>query len=491
VCGVACSEPAPEAVKPAREEATASCPSAALREAAGPRNVVFVLADTLRRDRLGAYGGPARTPVFDALAAEGLRFERAWSNAPWTKPSIATLFTGLHPSQHGVVSHPRLRGDEADGAALSDVLGPQHETLAEALAKAGFHTGGIVTNPWLGAAFGFAQGFSSWDDALAANDAPGALVSRSALRWIEALPDDGRPFFLYLHYMDPHEPYRMIPEAALAARRATIEADARPVEPAWQRGIGRFAVDERGQQIASRGVPNNLALIELAYDLGVEAFDRALGVLVDGIEDMPRAESTVLIVTSDHGQALYRRGWQGHGHGLFADETGIPLLMRGPGIPEGAVVDCPAGLVDLRSTLCDLLDVSCAGPDAGRSLLDPGTEPRIVFSEAVRMRPRHRAARDLRYTLLHEPDGRTPPTALAPTRARRLFDHIQDPEGEQDLLVEAARTPSADQALERLTAAIEDGVEPLEIEAPEQMPLDAETRARLEALGYAEGERAH
>ncbi|MEN8160391.1 MAG: sulfatase [Myxococcota bacterium] len=479
-----------EAPEPPLEAAADACPTAALREAVGPRSVVFVLVDTLRRDRLGAYGGSARTPVFDALAAEGLRFERAWANAPWTKPSIATLFTGLHPSQHGVVSHPRLRGDVSDEAALNDVLGSSHETLAEALAAAGWHTGGIVTNPWLGAAFGFAQGFASWDDTLAANDAPGPRVSRAALRWIEALPDDDRPFFLYLHYMDPHEPYRMIPEAALAARRAAIEADARPVEPAWQHGIGRLAVDERGQQIAARGVPNNLALLELAYDLGVEAFDRALGVLVDGLAAMPRAEDALLVLTSDHGQALYRRGWQGHGHGLFADETGIPLLMRGRGIPVGVVVDCPVGLVDLRSTLCDLLGVACAGPDAGRSLLEPGDESRIVLSEAVRMRPRHRAARDVRYTLLHEPDGRTPPTARAPTAARRLFDHVADPEGEEDLLAETSRSPAVEQALDRLTAALDHGIEPIDIEAPERVPLDAATRSRLEALGYAEEESA-
>jgi arylsulfatase A-like enzyme len=452
----------------------------------GPRSVVFVLVDTLRRDRLGAYGGPAKTPVFDALAAEGLRFEGAWANAPWTKPSIATLFTGLHPSQHGVVSHPRLRGDAAGEAALNDVLGSSHETLAEALAAAGWHTGGIVTNPWLGAEFGFAQGFATWDDTLAANDAPGPLVSRAALRWIETLPDDDRPFFLYLHYMDPHEPYRMIPEAALAERRAAIEADPRPVEPAWQQGIGRLAVDERGQQIAARGVPNNLALLELAYDLGVEAFDRALGILVDGLDELPRAEDALLVLTSDHGQALYRRGWQGHGHGLFADETGVPLVMRGPGLPMGAVVDCPVGLVDLRSTLCDLLGVSCTGPDAGRSLLEPGAQPRIVVSEAVRRRPRHRAARDARYTLLHEPDGRTPATAVAPTAARRFFDHVDDPEGEEDLLAGASRSPAVEQALERLAAAVDHGIEPLAIEAPERIPLDAATRTRLEALGYVD-----
>jgi choline-sulfatase len=479
-----------EAAAPVPEATAASCPTAALREAVRPRSVVFVLADTLRRDRLGAYGGPARTPVFDALAAEGLRFERAWANAPWTKPSIATLFTGLHPSQHGVVSHPRLRGDASGEAALSDVLGEGHETLAEALAGAGWHTGGIVTNPWLGAAFGFAQGFASWDDALAANDAPGPRVSRAALKWIEALPDDGRPFFLYLHYMDPHEPYRMIPEAALAARLPAIEADTRPVDPAWQQGIARLAVDERGQQIAARGVPRNLALLELAYDMGVEAFDRALGVLLDELDTLPRAEDALIVVTSDHGQALYRRGWQGHGHGLFADETGIPLLMRGRGLPAGAVVDCPVGLVDLRSTLCDLLAVACAGPDAGRSLLEPGGEPRIVFSEAVRMRPRHRAVRSLRFTLLHEPDGRTPATALAPKGARRLFDHIDDPEGTEDLLEEPSRSRAAEQALERLTAALDHGLEPLAIEVPERIPLDAATRSRLEALGYADGESA-
>ena len=132
-CGIACSEPASESATPEVEASADACPTAVLREAVGRRSVVFVLVDTLRRDRLGAHGGPAHTPVFDALAADGLRFERAWANAPWTKPSIATLFTGLHPSQHGVVSHPRLRGDASGEPALSDVVGSSHETLAEGL----------------------------------------------------------------------------------------------------------------------------------------------------------------------------------------------------------------------------------------------------------------------------------------------------------------------------------------------------------------------
>lgn len=484
----ACGERAGERGSELALRRASGCPALAVAGEAAPRSVIFVLADTLRRDRLGAYGGPARTPAFDRLAAEGVLFTNVSAQAPWTKPSIATLFTGLYPSQHGLVSHPQMRGEAPREAELvSDALAAEHVTLAEALSAAGWRTAAFVSNPWLKARLGFAQGFDVWDDSLAGNDTPGRLVSQAGLDWLRGLPADGRPFFLYLHSMDAHEPYPPIPEAALAARRSEIEADARPLTPQARRAISLRARSESGELLAARGVPSNVALLELAYDLGVEESDAALATLLEGLERIPAARDAAIVVTSDHGEALHARGWAGHGHGFFEDEIGVPLVMRWPGLSAEAPVDCPLGLIDLRSTLCDLLGAPCGGLDQGRSLLAAEAPPaggHIVLSEGAIERPRHRAARDRRWKLLYEPDGRLPEGALPPRQALSLYDLESDPGEQHDRLAPEGEPGPAAGAFERLRAALESGIAALDLAAPEQVPLDAETRARLEALGY-------
>jgi arylsulfatase A-like enzyme len=489
----ACGEPEAARGPEVRLRHPAACPALAVAGEPAPRSVIFVLSDTLRRDRLGAYGGPARTPAFDRLAAEGVLFTNVATQAPWTKPSIATLFTGLYPSQHGVVSHPTMRSDAPGERPLaSDALASEHVTLAEALSASGWRTAAFVSNPWLRARLGFAQGFDVWDDALAGNDTPGALVSRAGLGWLRALPADGRPFFLYLHYMDAHGPYRPLPEAVLAEHRAVIEADPRPVSPQTQREISKHARDEHGELLAARGVPTNLALVELVYDLGVEAFDAALATLLDELERIPVARGAALVVTSDHGESLYRRGWGGHGYGFFEGEIGVPLVVRWPGLSAAAPVDCPLGLIDLRSTLCDLLALECGGLDQGRSLLAaeaPPEEGRIVLSEGAIERPRHRAARDRRWKLLYEPDGRLPDGAQAPSQAFSLYDLESDPLEQHDLLGPGGDPDRNAGEFARLKAALESGIAALDVARPEQVPLDEPTRERLEALGYA-GEEA-
>jgi arylsulfatase A-like enzyme len=459
------------------------CPALSLRRSTAPRSLVFVLSDTLRRDRLAAYGGAAHTPAFDDFASRNLLFRSASTQAPWTKPSIATLFTGLYPSQHGVVSHPRLRG--ANDRLESDVLGGDQVTLAEALSAAGYQTAAFVSNPWLQPTLGFAQGFDVYDDSFAANATPGAVVSRAAVRWLEDREDPGRPFFLYLHYMDAHAPYARVSDEALALGRARLETDRRPVTPRARAAIAARARDARGAPLATRQLPPSLAMMELVYDQGVERFDRALSSLMTALESEPSAQGAAMVVAADHGEALFARGWGGHGHGLFEDEVAVPLAMRLPGVTADGDVECPIGLVDLRSSLCDYLGVDCPGADQGHSIFDPAPigADRAVFSEAVIDRPRHRAVRDARYKLLYEPDGRPAPGSLPARADYAMFDLVEDPEETRDLL---AGEPSPDQraAFERLKEILHSGIAELDRSASESAPLDAATRERLESLGY-------
>lgn len=455
---------------------------------ARPRSVVLVLGDTLRRDRLGAYGGPARTPAFDRFAEGALLFDAAVTQAPWTKPAIATLFSGLYPSQHGVVSHPDLRGKRGGSSVASDVLPDEVITLAEALSAAGYRTAAIVSNPWLRSDLGFAQGFEHFDAHLASNTAPGKRVTAAARRWLDELPDDGRPFFLYVHYMDPHAPYTPVEDTVLEAQRALLEADARPMTPRARAMIRRVARDGRGRPWAKRGVAPSLALMELVYDQGVERFDRGLGDLLASLDRREDAEELAILVTSDHGEALYERGWGGHGHGLHEEETGIPLAARLPGTGPPKRTGCPTGLIDVRASLCAYLGVECPGPDAGRSWFAPEASARVVVTEGVIAQPAHRSARDRRYKLVSEPGGgvglEKPRQRLPKAEPLSLFDLAADPGESRDLLPAIGEDPQLGEIVARLRRELAEGIPAAPDWAREERALDPETRKRLEALGY-------
>jgi arylsulfatase A-like enzyme len=447
---------------------------------ARPRDVVFILSDTLRRDRLGAYGGPARTPHFDRFAAQGLLFTAAVAPAPWTKPSVASLFTGLRPAAHGVVSHPELR--EREHRIESDVLAPEHVTLAEGLAAAGYRTAAFVSNPWLGRELGFAQGFELYDHSLAGNATPGERVSEAGLRWLRERPRDGRPYFLYLHYMDAHAPYHRVGDEALERARAQLASDDRPLGAHARRRISELALDAEGRPLVLRGLEPNLALMELVYDQGVEHFDRALGAFLEGFAALEGSSDAAIWVTADHGEALYARGFRGHGHALFEGEIGIPLAARLPDVTTRGAISCPVGLRDLRRSICDHVGAACPG-GRGVSIFSAGfADPeRVLVAEAVLGRPNNRAARDGRYKLVAEPDGRRAGSPLPGDHA--LYDLAQDPSERRNLLVEEA-SYAALSSFERLRRALGAPVPPLP-SAP-RVRLDDATRERLEALGYLE-----
>jgi arylsulfatase A-like enzyme len=442
------------------------CTELELRGAPLRRSVVLVVNDTMRRDRVGAYGGPARTPAFDRFAADGLLFEHAYSQAPWTKPSIATLFTGLYPSQHGVLSHPADLGH----ATVSDALPGELTTLAELLAAAGYETAAFVANPWLREELGFAQGFEMWDDAAAANDAPGEPLVRAALAWL-ADRRDPRPFFLYLHTMDSHAPYPPIAEETLAAREKELEADHRPLRDAARAAIRNAARLEGGRSV---GVPPSIALLGIAYDGGLAQFDGALAQLLAGLAKRPDADELAMLVTSDHGEAFFEHGWASHGHGLFDDEIAVPLAAHLPGVTGPARVGCPVGLVDVMATLCVYLGVDCPAHDFGVSFLPSAgaaREPRWIASEGVLAKPEHRSIRNGNVTLLFEPRGRRVAAPGAEADGYALY-----------LEGEAERRPVPEELKRAVAGAVSQHAAP----RAAGVPLDAETRARLEALGYTQ-----
>jgi arylsulfatase A-like enzyme len=317
-----------------------ACQTLRMSTPATSANLVLIVNDTMRRDRVGIYGGPARTPTFDAFAKQNFYFDRAFTNADVDEAAVATMLTSLYPSQHGLVTHPDVRDDGVyDGTEAltqTDVLSDGYTTLAEALRAAGFRTAAFVSNPWMAKPFGFGQGFEIYDDSFAHWNAPGDLVSRKGARVAPDAPARER-FFLYLHYIDSHRPYGALSDEDIATNLNALANDTRPQVEESQMLFG-WLLSQPQQRLSATirerlaEVGPRIAFVEMAYDRGIEAFDRALDPLLSGLAKHPSFDHTAVVITADHGEALFERGYGNHGTGLFDNEAAIPMAARLPGM---------------------------------------------------------------------------------------------------------------------------------------------------------------
>jgi choline-sulfatase len=286
-----------------------------------PKHVVLVTIDTLRADRLGCYGGTVATPNLDRIAAQGALAPQASVAAPLTRPSHATLLTGLQPAEHG------LRDN------VSPPLAAGVPTLAETLKKAGFATAAVVSSVVLSKQSGLDRGFDTYSAAfdLGADDARflnsiqrrGDGPTAEAIAWLEA-PRAERSF-LWLHLYDPHDPYE-------------------PPEPWASKYAGR------------------------PYDGEVAYTDDLVGRLDAALTRLGRAEDTLLVVTSDHGEGLGEHEESVHGFFVYESTIRVPFLVRGPGIAAGTRLGVTARSVDLLPTVLAAVGVPAPGRLAGRSL---------------------------------------------------------------------------------------------------------------------------
>ncbi len=320
-------------------------------QAAGPQRIVLITIDTLRADGIsGARGGAPTMTRTLALAARGAVFERAFSASSSTQPTHASLFTGLHPWQHGVTRN-------------GQVLGAERSTLAERLAAAGWWTGAVVASFPLERRFGFEQGFAAYDDRF-------QLDLGEAERWNEELVDDhfysladdvtrralalldatdASRQLLWVHYFDPHGPY----------------GDA----------IGRPLELQRLREAAARrdgSLDLEVARARELYAADLTELDRSLGVLYDRLERDAARFETHVVVTADHGESFGEDGTFGHGREVSWCQVHVPLFIVSPRVPPGRRMD-PAGSEDVHATLLALAG-SEAAAGQGRNLLS-GAQP--------------------------------------------------------------------------------------------------------------------
>lgn len=303
-------------------------------------NVLIITIDTLRADHLGCYGfSLARTPAIDKLAAEGVRCADAIAAAPITMPSHSSIFTGLFPPAHGV----------RDNGAYA--LGDDAVTLAERLRTAGYTTHAFVSALVLNRRYNLDQGFETYDDDLWAEDDPKLFMIRERqapktadrfLAWFDRWDQD-KPFFTWVHFFDPHQPYHPSP------------ADA--------------------------------ALAPSPYDAEIAGVDREIGRIVERLRSRRVLDDTLLIVTADHGESLGEHGEKTHAIFVYDATLHVPLILRYPRKLDARVYDAPVRSVDIMPTVLGILGLPGDRPTDGRDLGDAfrgeKTEPLPQYSESL------------------------------------------------------------------------------------------------------------
>jgi arylsulfatase A-like enzyme len=339
-------------------------------------SVLVLLVDTLRADRLGCYGArPSPSPNLDRLAARALVFEQAIAQSSWTVPSVATLFTGLHPRSHGAW-HALQDGSDDGGDTL--FLPDGLPTLAKEAQRAGITTVGVSANPLVSRGTNFAQGFETFvefgmekrerPDGKARDWTAAADVDAKFLTWLRR--NRGRRFLAYLHYMEPHDPY-------------TPPGERPPPPPGVSLAIAHGEIYEAAQRINFRGgtpLPEPVvAWLRRLYDAEIRGWDAELGRLLPALDALGVGDSTVVVVTADHGEEFQEHGKLRHGADLYDETLHVPLLIAGPGIAAGRVAEQVQG-IDVFPTLAALLGVPAPPAAPGRNvLLD--REPRPAYSE--------------------------------------------------------------------------------------------------------------
>ncbi len=507
------------------------------RESGKQWNVVLISLDSLRQDHLGVYGHRPRfapeqpvSPRLDALAAEGVVFDEAWTSTSWTLPAHVSLLTGMTNRGHGV---------ETDAFRLD----PRRRTLAEEFQEAGYATAGYFSGPYLDPRHGFGRGFDDYRNAMrplqealhgptgsdAAPAVTGAvpvlpgrmrqLRNRQSHREVtsprvnemaEAFLEEWagrRPFFLFLHYFDIH--YDYIPDEAepglgrLFDPGYTGTMDGRD----WFTNPGVWDRRTRKRRISDR----DLAHVEALYDAEIHWVDRHVGAILDRLRELGVYEDTIVCVTSDHGDEFFDHGGIGHGTHLYTELARIPLILRIPGVADdGRRVGSLVRIYDIAPTLLDFaLSRTWARAD-GRSLRDvllqpESARPRFALARIVRGgEGMFEAWRDDRYTVVRysKLDRRASRAqgarVMVPRTDRRtgkpvlrVFDRRTDPLEQEALPAGDARYLEAAAAFCRDFRLVEAAHRDLpwsSLEERRAVRFSAEEEVMLAQLGYAETE---
>jgi arylsulfatase A-like enzyme len=445
-----------------------------LAQLEGKPNVLLVIVDTLRADRLSCYGyGKNTSPNVDRLARDGILFRNGFAQSSWTRPSIATVFTSLYPSSHRAVGKP-------------DQLPDNVVTIAEAMKEAGYYTVGFADNINIADVFNFDQGFDEYhylapDYFFYAPESATHLTVYNQLRlvrerflsknkWVQFYYQDakvitdhavdwlernqGKRFFLMVHYMDPHDPYF--------------------VHPYTGEGYARVSMPNPDPALSGR-------LSDL-YDGEIEYFDAELGRLLDWLEDHGLYDGTIALLTADHGEEFYEHeGWW-HGTTLYDEQIHVPIVMKPEGWRNrGVLHDGLARSLDIPPTLLTMAGIAIPPSWQGTPLVDTTGSAALglqfVFSEEDFEGNVLHSVREPMSKLIIANKGN--PRGLA---EKELYDLASDPKEMENLA--GSRQDLEPRLAERVEAARKLALESaVDVQKGE---IDQTTQDRLKALGYVQ-----
>jgi arylsulfatase A-like enzyme len=375
--------------------------------AAGARpNIVVVDICSARADAFGAYGGPkGLTPGLDAFAAESTVFMDAWAQSSWCLPNYATLLTGHRPEVHGLDADIPFRA-----------LAASEETIAMRLTRAGYRTGAFSSGVHALPVWGLDRGFETYENHYSTDE---ALAGRFADEvpeleaWIAR--DRSRPFFLYATVDDLHTPYQPGPDASAEVLAVDTETVSVGFYRAYNGETPPPGSPLAAKLAAFRKDPASLARVRRRYDAALRATDRAVSRFLSDLKARGLWDTTIVVVTADHGELLGEHGLLGHTEGLYQGILGVPLFLRDPRRPRaaGAKVRALVERVDLAPTVLDAAGADASGLELqGRSLLpllDDAKTPWRAISYASNKRQLgpstdwdidERAVRDARWKLM-------------------------------------------------------------------------------------------
>ncbi len=421
-------------------------------------NVVLISIDTLRADHLGCYGYDRPTsPILDKFASKALLFEDVSTPCPWTLPAHGSLLTGLYPSRNGL----RTRWEQ-----LPDDV----PTLAGLLQQHGFATAGIVNSHWLSPTNGLHRGFEHFVYVKEYADSPEpSKVEDEGLKWLADHSD--KPFFLFLHYYDIHSDYASLPrynEQFLRPYSGTIN------------GSTEQLLDIRYGRIPPPNQADVQHLIDL-YDASIRQIDDGMGRVFDVLEKKGLFNNTLVIITSDHGEEFMEHGAILHGRTFFQEVVQVPLIMRGPGLPDGRRIKSMVSLLDIMPTILSLLGItgpsSLDGIDLRQLWQNTRTKAsdRILFGEADWNNVvENETVDDIRRMVRR---GRFKLHYDRVTKKVQLYDLLSDPHENTNVAAQnSATVDSLFEALQNFMLTEKSG--------GTVQPLSPEEIERLKSLGY-------
>lgn len=344
-------------------------PAVPKRQLEPAKNVVVVVIDTLRADKLRPFNPQTRvkTPAIDQFASDGAVFELAQAPENWTKPSVASILTGLHPQ-----THQQKTGDAA--------LPSSAELLSEHLQGEGFATGGFIANGYVSDRFGFDQGWDDYTNYIREEKSTEAKdVFDDAGNWIEA-HKDGR-FFAYIQTIDPHVPYD--PPGKYLQMYDPSEY-AGQIRPRMTGDLLEKAKRNPPQVVFDASDKRRL---EALHDGEITKHDHFFGAFLERLSALGLANDTLIVVTSDHGEEFDDHGSWGHGHSVYQELLHVPLMFRLPNrVPAGTKVGEAVSTLDISATVTDLLDVPAMAHNEGHALVglmlgEAPSQPAVAFSD--------------------------------------------------------------------------------------------------------------